>query len=149
MGPDVLGSGATFVEKNYTLSQVLIADDTEFNRYALRMMLEKLDISVCEVDDGEEAVKQVKSRHEIGQMFKLIIMDVEMPIKNGWEATEELIALKEAGEIPELCPIIGHTAFTAEEDLEQCIKSGMLEVLPKPPSVADLVELKRKYVDVD
>jgi len=65
-------------------------------------MLEQMDISVCEVDDGEEAVKQVKSRHEIGHMFKLIIMDVDMPIKNGWEATVELLSLKESGEIPEL-----------------------------------------------
>ena len=43
-------------------------------------MLEKIYISVCEVDDGEEAIKQVKSRHEIGCMFKLIIMDVEIKL---------------------------------------------------------------------
>ena len=99
---EVVGSGGTFLPKTYKLAQVLIADDTEFNRYALRHMLEQMDISVCEVDDGEEAVKQVKSRHEIGHMFKLIIMDVDMPIKNGWEATVELLSLKESGEIPEL-----------------------------------------------
>ena len=54
-------------------------------------------------------------------MFKLIIMDVDMPIKNGWESTEELNSLRESGEIPELCPILGHTAFTSERDLQRCI----------------------------
>ena len=76
-------------------------------------MLENLDITVAEWEDGEDAIDKVLSMHEIGWMFKLIIMDVQMPIKDGWAATRELIFLRDNGTIPELCPIMGHTAFEA------------------------------------
>ena len=47
-------------------------------------------------------------------MYKVILMDVEMPIKNGIQATKELIEMNQTGQITNLCPILAHTAFTGE-----------------------------------
>ena len=76
---------------SYECPDVLIVDDTPFNRLGLRLMLEKCDISVAEASDGEDAIEKVLGMHETGLLFKLIIMDVDMPIKNGYEATRELL----------------------------------------------------------
>ena len=65
-------------------------------------MLKTIGIEVQEATDGEEAIQAVLNRQAIDKMFRLIIMDVEMPIKNGWKAARELTDMKEAGTLPDL-----------------------------------------------
>jgi CheY-like chemotaxis protein len=68
-------------------------------------------------------------------------MDVEMPTMDGWEATKELVRMRDCGEIKELCRIIGHTAFGTVADIDRCYASGMNAVLPKPCSFDQIQEL--------
>ena len=77
-------------------------------------MISKVGIQVDEAQDGQEAIAKVRHRNLIGQMYKLIIMDIEMPIKNGWNATKEIVELFRNGTLDSICPIVAHTAFTDE-----------------------------------
>jgi CheY-like chemotaxis protein len=52
-------------------------------------------------------------------------MDIDMPGLNGWQTTIQLKQLASSGQIPVLCPIIAHTAFTSQPDLERCGACGM------------------------
>jgi len=79
-------------------------------------------------------------------MYRLILMDVEMPILNGWDAAKILIRLEKAGSIKNLCPIIAHTAYSQEKDIQRCFESGMVDFLRKPASVTDIDELVDKYI---
>ena len=73
-------------------------------------------------------------------------MDVEMPIMNGWDATKHLIRLAKEGSINKLCPIIAHTAYSREKDIQKCFESGMVDVLRKPATIGEINELIDKYV---
>ena len=64
-------------------------------------------------------------------------MDCEMPVKNGFEASEELIEMMQVGEILDI-PIIACTAFTDEERKDACFASGMCAFLTKPVLLRDL-----------
>ena len=65
-------------------------DDTEFNRSILEYMLSIKGIKCAHAVNGQEAIEKVMSLSG-GYMYKLILMDIDMPIMNGWEATKILI----------------------------------------------------------
>ena len=72
-------------------------------------------------------------------------MDCQMPIMNGYEATTALTEMMQNGGIREV-PIIGCTAFSAKDKLEECIRCGMKQVINKPLMKGKLEEIIKKYV---
>lgn len=101
---------------------VLVVDDDRTNRLVLKRLLKRLDCEVLEAENGAIAV-------EIGLEKKpgLILMDCEMPVMDGWEATRVL--RNQLG--PEL-PIVAVTAYVANADRLRCLEAGMNDVLAKP-----------------
>ena len=81
-----------------------------------------------EAINGELAVEEHNRMKTKGccEEFKIIMMDCEMPVMNGWEATKEL------RKIGCTSPIIGYTAYSGFSDLQKCLDSGMNQVLNKP-----------------
>jgi len=100
--------------------RVLLAEDDETNAKAARGMLEQLGCSVDVVMDGTEAVEHFRER-----LYDLVLMDAQMPLMNGFEATICIRALPGG----DATPIIGTTSGNSHED---CLKAGMNEVVPKP-----------------
>jgi CheY-like chemotaxis protein len=106
----------------------LVVEDYDFNREILSEMLSVLGINVDVSSDGEDAVNKV-----INKQYDLIVMDVRMPKKNGYQATKEIRAMNIKQPF-----IIGLTASTLMHDHDLCKESGMNDCLTKPLVLEDL-----------
>lgn len=100
--------------------RVLVAEDDEVNAKAARAMLEQLGCLVDVVADGMQAVLHFRDRG-----YDLILMDSQMPVMNGIEATARIRSMP-GGQVT---PIVGTTAGKAHAE---CLESGMNDVVPKP-----------------
>jgi two-component system, sensor histidine kinase and response regulator len=104
--------------------RVLLVDDHPINRKSATLILQKLNCEVTTAQDGLEALDLVQ-----GQYFDLVFMDVQMPLMDGYEATQ---AIRHLGGRFEKLPIIALTANAMEGDRERCLEAGMTDYLPKP-----------------
>jgi len=109
---------------------------------ALKLLLEKHKLLVDEARNGEEAVAKIKESLEKAQNieghhchYKLIFMDLDMPVKNGFQASEELMVIFSNFDVN--IPIIACTAFLDDEK-EKCLKTGMNGFITKPISSVEL-----------
>jgi CheY-like chemotaxis protein len=93
------------------------------------------DVTVS--SDGNEALREA-----LGQEFDLILMDIQMPRMNGYEATE---AIRKAGITT---PIIAVTAYAMKGDEEKCLEAGCDGYLAKPIDQTELVQILNKYLPV-
>lgn len=105
--------------------QILIVDDNSVNIFLSKIIVKKImpNAVITEANNGMEAVKLYKEHQP-----DLIIMDVQMPLLNGYEATEEIRKL----ETNKITPIIGLTAGVMPGEKEKCLASGMTEYMSKP-----------------
>lgn len=119
--------------------QVLLVDDNPVNMVLNHKMMRSLvpDAELTEATDGLQAVLQCKEK-----MFNIILMDVQMPVMDGIEATKQIRLLPEYSNVP----IIGVTAGNVLGEKEKCLDSGMNDFLPKPLRQADLLEMLKKYI---
>jgi len=104
---------------------VLLAEDNVVNQTLASHLLEKRSFNVTVVGDGNQALAAIER-----QRFDLILMDIQMPGKDGLEATQA-IRSKEAGTTAHL-PIIALTAHAMKGDRERCIAAGMDAYISKP-----------------
>ena len=111
---------------------VLIVDDDMVNLFVLEKYLEILQIDVLRAMNGVEAVEIVEREVVHGKKkLALILMDCHMPLMNGLKATELIInVLVEAKK--EMIPIVGISANDSQEEVENCLKAGMIKFIGKP-----------------
>jgi CheY-like chemotaxis protein len=102
---------------------ILLADDNEANRYLARFALERAGFRVVTAGDGEEALRQARAHRP-----DLVLMDVQMPILDGLEATERLRADPELAAIP----VVALTAYVAPEDKVRAREAGCSGHIAKP-----------------
>ena len=118
-----------------TCGKVLIADDNKTSEVLVSLLLGKLGFEVTGVTDGRKAVEEALARH-----FDLILMDMQMPTIDGYEATR---TLREKGVAS---PIIAVTAHAMEGDRDKCLAAGCNEYIAKPINRDRLYEIVGKYV---
>ena len=106
--------------------QVLLVDDNMINLMMAQEMLKDLGVQVTTAQDGKEALELTQS-----SLFDLILMDCQMPVMDGFEATREIRALQQQGAI-DTVPIIALTANAMKGDREMCLEAGMDDYLSKP-----------------
>ena len=87
--------------------------------------------------NGSEALETILLELQNKVFFDVVIMDCNMPIMDGFEATKRILAMIEKGEIPWV-PVIASTANTSHLDLQKCLKHGMSAYLSKPFTRNDL-----------
>jgi signal transduction histidine kinase/CheY-like chemotaxis protein len=121
--------------------RVLLAEDVEVNREIVQAILEPTGLEFDFASNGAEAVKMFS---ESPWRYDLILMDVQMPEMDGYEATQRIRGLdtEEAKEVP----IIAMTANVFREDVEKCIEAGMNEHVGKPLDFEELLSTLRKYL---
>lgn len=121
--------------------KILLVDDNDFNREIAVLILEEEGVVVTEAADGKEAFDKIKNSKP-GD-FDLILMDIQMPVMTGFEATKAIRSLenKKLAQIP----IIAMTANAFEEDRQASIKAGMNEHISKPIDVEKLLCTIKKF----
>ena len=110
-------------KKDYSKYTVLIVDDIPVNIILLTTMLTRTNVGILTATNGEEALETVrKSKPD------LLLLDIQMPVMNGWEV------LKAINDDPELkgIPVIVVSAFTSPEDIEQSMRLGAAGFIKKP-----------------
>ncbi|HEY8549977.1 MAG TPA: two-component regulator propeller domain-containing protein [Vicinamibacterales bacterium] len=112
--------------------RLLLAEDNEVNQQFARRILEKEGHRVTVVDNGRDAVRLAATG-----AFDLVLMDVQMPDVDGFEATRR-IREAEAAAGHERLPIIALTAHAMKGDRERCLAAGMDDYVTKPVQVAEL-----------
>jgi len=105
--------------------KILVAEDNEANQFLIKAISRSEDWDITVVDDGEQAIEAYKKGS-----FNLILMDVQMPVLNGYEATRIIRSLESGREM--YTPIIALTAFAMKSDKEQCLEAGMDDYIAKP-----------------
>ncbi|HWJ04772.1 MAG TPA: PAS domain S-box protein [Steroidobacteraceae bacterium] len=111
--------------------RLLLAEDNEVNRMVVLAMLRKHGPQVVSVADGREAVEQVRAHGP--DAFDLVLMDIQMPVMDGYEATRLIHGID-----PGL-PVVGQTAHVLHEAIENCRAAGMVAHLPKPIDRRELI----------
>jgi len=111
--------------------KILVAEDTPFNQTFILRLLEKNGFHTILVENGRQAVERFNT-----DSVDVVLMDVQMPEMDGFEATREIRGLEtqKGGHIP----IIAMTAYATEGDRERCLAAGMDDYVSKPISAGKL-----------
>jgi PAS domain S-box-containing protein len=117
--------------------RILLAEDDPVSAMACMTMLGKHGADATHVQDGRQALETLGKAH-----FDLVLMDVQMPLVDGVEATRAIRA-GQAGEAARDIPIIAMTAYAMAGDRERFLDAGMNAYLAKPLDIADLLEAIR------
>jgi len=118
--------------------RILLAEDNLINQKVATKILEKKNYSVDVVNNGKEALKAALRQH-----YDIILMDVQMPVMDGFEAAQKL-RNKFAGK--KHIPIIAMTAHAMKGDKEKCLAAGMDDYISKPIKPDDLYKLLEKWI---
>ncbi len=117
---------------------VLLAEDDRLNQVVAKKILESYGIQVTVAGDGLAAVEMVKA-----QSFDMVLMDIQMPKMDGYQATEEIRKNPRFKELP----IIAMTAHAMAGELEKCQAAGMDDHFTKPFEPDDLRQLLNKWIN--
>jgi len=120
-------------------ARVLIAEDTPAIQFMLRRMLEPVVFQVVVVDNGQEAVEAVQSADADGKPYDVVLMDMQMPVLSGYDATSQLRALGHD------LPVVALTAGAMAGDRERCLASGCTEYLAKPIARDQLLAMINQF----
>ena len=122
--------------------KILLAEDNELNREIVVALLEDAGIQVTSVKDGIEAVEAVAKMAP--GAYDLILMDIQMPLMDGYTATKEIRTMKN----PDIAniPIIALTANAFDSDKKEALQAGMNGYVAKPISIEKLMEVMQEVL---
>lgn len=138
--PETDDSVSGLVANNRRLQgvSVLAAEDVEINRLVLEDILDQEGASYVFTENGQQALEQVKEQG--ANAFSVVLMDIQMPVMDGYEATRRI------HEIYEDLPVIGLTAHALEEEKQRCLDAGMLDHVSKPVNTDELVSVILRHL---
>ena len=118
---------------------ILLAEDNKINLFLAKTLVNKIfpNCVIQVAENGEEAVEEFKKAK-----FDIVLMDIQMPVKNGYEATEEIRAFEDTIKTP----IIALTAGVMTGEKEKCFEHGMNDYLSKPINFQELKDVLEKWV---
>jgi len=124
-----------------TGKRILLAEDVEVNQEIVVTILEPTHVQIDCAENGAVALRMFC---ENPQKYDLILMDVQMPDMDGYEATRSIRAL----DVPRAAtiPIIAITANVFQEDIQKCLNAGMNDHLGKPLDIDEVLNMLRKYL---
>ena len=142
-------SGAGTASKNLgrpiecsLVGRVLVVEDNLANRAIMKALLSKLGLSVILAEDGRQCVELIEG----GERPDLVLMDCQMPVMDGYAATERLRQWESETLSGVHLPIVALTAEAFEEDRRRCLAAGMDDFLAKPVMVDDLKAMLKRWL---
>jgi CheY-like chemotaxis protein len=115
---------------------ILLVEDNELNQKLMQIMLKKYNYDVAIANNGAEGVELFKNRK-----FDLVLMDLMMPVMDGFEATKEMRRIESEEKERMYTPIIAFTANTLNNDYDKCVDGGMDNIIEKPFSYDKFSEI--------
>lgn len=116
--------------------KILLAEDNLMNQKLLSFMIKGLGLQLTACNNGREAVEVLKK-----EKYDLVLMDIEMPEMNGYEATRAI-----RSELKLNVPVIAATAHESEDEIKKCLESGMNDHLVKPIKEEELLKKLSMYL---
>ena len=116
--------------------RVMVVEDFDDTREMLKLMLEMKGCEVVEAVDGREAVTQA-----MDDGFDLILMDLNLPVLSGYQATREIVSSPRTRHIP----VVAISAQCSGERRQRALDAGCLECLDKPIDMPALDEVLHRY----
>lgn len=130
-------TSATENKIGFSGRQILVVEDSEDNQMLVRLLLSRQGIGADFANNGQEGVDQA-----MGGQYDAILMDMQMPVMDGYQATRELRRLGFKR------PIIALTAHAMKEDRERCLSAGCDDYLTKPIDSARLRDTLARYMEI-
>jgi two-component system sensor histidine kinase/response regulator len=118
-------------------THILAVDDNDINLQVIQEILEDLGLQVSTAADGSQAVAMVR-----GKRYDLVLMDMQMPVMDGLEATRAIRALADHGNLP----IVAMTANAMAQDRQRCLDAGMNDFVAKPIEPERLFAVLRQWL---
>jgi len=127
---------------NFAGKKILLVEDNELNREIAQTVLEEMKLVVDTAEDGSVALKMLKVAKP--GAYDMILMDVQMPVMDGLEASRQIRALR--NDYFKHVPIVAMTANAFEEDRKAAMDAGMNEHIAKPIDVEKLKKVLHKFL---
>ncbi len=119
---------------------VLVVEDNDLNAKFAAAIMKRLNFNIDFATNGRICIEKFLEND-----YDLILMDVQMPVMNGLDATVEIRKLEQQLEVEHRIPIIAITAFAFEHDKQNCLDAGMDDYLTKPYRPQDLIDIIKIY----
>ena len=143
-----------YIEEKCKCPKILAVDDNDFNLFVISERFRKKNIHIDIAHSGVEAIKNIaefieNKKENVNfcekcKFYKLILMDIDMPVKNGFETTKELKDLFNRGNIN--APIVALSAFNQNDMKEKANESGMDDHYEKPFTQENLEKIVFDYM---
>ncbi len=136
------GEDTVWTRTDYSGKRLLLVEDNELNREIAEVILQEAGFTIESAPDGTDAVSMLEKSEE--GYYDAVLMDVQMPVMNGYEATKAIRAMHRRD--AKVLPIIAMTANAMEEDKEAALKSGMNAHIAKPLDIELLMNVLHQYL---
>ncbi|MFN3429255.1 MAG: response regulator [Candidatus Sericytochromatia bacterium] len=118
---------------------ILLVEDNADNRRLVLRLVEDFEATVIEADNGAEGVRLAQS-----EVPDLILMDLSLPVMDGWEATRRI----KADTLTRAIPVIALTAHAMDGDRDKALAAGCDDYISKPIQVGPFLALLERYLEV-
>ncbi|MGL1892521.1 MAG: ATP-binding protein [Spirochaetaceae bacterium] len=118
-------------------TNILVVEDIDINQEVIKATLERLQINVDIVDNGFSAITMVQKKN-----YDFVLMDIQMPVMNGYESTKKIRSIPEFRELP----IIAMTANAMKGDKEKSLDAGLTDYISKPVNRDELYSILLKWI---
>lgn len=125
--------------------RILLVEDNAINAEIARMILEQYGAEVQQAENGKTGLEALQEKGP--GYYDAVLMDIQMPVMNGFEATKAIRALGGAYAIA--LPIIAMSANAYDEDVRDCLAAGMNGHIAKPFNPDELMRILRRYISAD
>ncbi len=125
--------------------RILLVEDNAINAEIARMILEQYGAEVQQAENGKIGLEALQEKGP--GYYDAVLMDIQMPVMNGFEATKAIRAL--GGAYATALPIIAMSANAYDEDVRDCLAAGMNGHIAKPFNPDELMRILRRYISVD